>query len=257
MEKKADEKLITYKPPQEPIHPVTIKYREDVREIYRVLKAKYQEKINAAFDRAARQIGFVVASTLPCRIEVADGKVKTVSLNAVNLKETIFERELMPVLKSFNDEKLSTISDGSYDIYLLWTSALMVILEYYWMEPAQFLKNYLGSLISPTTNYQTPSAATMPQIVAEATEPAHWFEPGVKISSNEAILLSVIDEVYPELHLSERIAKIKTKIVKVGSEVKEPAHSKIQSKVLPSDEVLRQIKKLISQQEGPNQESEL
>ena len=105
----------------------------------------------------------------------------------------------MPVLESFKIEKLSTVSDGSYDVYFVWSSALMMILEYLWMEPAQFLYKY-GSLISPTTGYQTPNATAMPQMVAEATEPAHWFEPGVNISSNDAIELSVIDEVYPELH---------------------------------------------------------
>ncbi len=247
MEKKVDEGLFNYRPPPEPIHPVTIKYREDIRQIYRLLKEKYQEKINAAFDRAARQIGFVVVSTLPCQIEVADGKITKASLNAANLKGTIFEHELTPVLESIKVEKLLTISNGKFDFYLIWSSALMMILEYLWMEPAQFLYKY-GSLINPTAA-QMPNATVMSQTVMEAMEPAHWFEPGVKISTSEAIQLSVIDEVYPELHLSERIAKIKTKLAKVGSEMKEPAHYKVQSKVTPPDEVLQQIKKLISQLE--------
>jgi len=37
-------------------------------------------------------------------------------------------------------------------------------------------------------------------------EPAHWFDPGTIIAAEEGVLITAIDEVYPELRLADRIS---------------------------------------------------
>jgi hypothetical protein len=43
----------------------------------------------------------------------------------------------------------------------------------------------------------------------EVREPAHWFDPRIAIAPEEAVLISVIDKVYPELRLMDRIASFR------------------------------------------------
>ncbi|MGO9975927.1 MAG: hypothetical protein ACLP01_24600 [Solirubrobacteraceae bacterium] len=58
----------------------------------------------------------------------------------------------------------------------------------------------------------------------EVLEPAHWFDPGVAIGVEDAVVISAIDEVYPELRLAERIAADRLALRQIPPEVKEPAH---------------------------------
>lgn len=53
-------------------------------------------------------------------------------------------------------------------------------------------------------------------------EPAHWFDPGQIIAGEEKVLISALDEVYPELRLGDRVAATRAEIV--GPGVREPAH---------------------------------
>ena len=60
-----------------------------------------QEQIDAAFDHVAAQIGFVVTTTLPVRVEVAEeGKIKKCDFDGDALRDTIFEKELSGFLKT-------------------------------------------------------------------------------------------------------------------------------------------------------------
>ena len=42
-------------------------------------------------------------------------------------------------------------------------------------------------------------------VIPGVREPVHWFDPGLKLPVEELILVSVIDEVYPELRLVDKI----------------------------------------------------
>ncbi len=240
-EKRIDETILRKQRPWvEPAHPKIIKYREDLLAIYQLIKEKYQTKIDAAFDLASKQIGFVVASTLPCKIEVDGGMVKAVSLGAENLKGTVFERELMPVLKGLNGEKLITVVAGTFNVYLLWFSALKLKLSNEWIEPAHQAASLIGQPL------QGALSANTIEMIWSAIEPAQFFEGGQIISSEQAVLLSVIDEVYPELRLTQRMTQIGAKYAKVGPGVREPAHFKSSS----SEDILQQIQKLLNQRDS-------
>jgi hypothetical protein len=70
-------------------------------------------------------------------------------------------------------------------------------------------------------------------------EPAHWFDPGRAIAFEEAALISVIDEVYPELRLVDRVAAYRQVARKaVLPEVMEPAHFR----QFARSELLRQVR---------------
>ena len=59
----------------EPAHPALVKQYEDLITIYRVIREHLQGRIDVAFDRVSREIGFVVTTTLPVTLEIA-GKGK-------------------------------------------------------------------------------------------------------------------------------------------------------------------------------------
>jgi hypothetical protein len=53
----------------------------------------------------------------------------------------------------------------------------------------------------------------------------HWFDPGLLLSAQDAITISVIDEVYPEIRLADRVAVTRESLRRrVFPEVQEPAH---------------------------------
>lgn len=63
-------------------------------------------------------------------------------------------------------------------------------------------------------------------------EPVHWLDPRTALESEEAIQISVIDEIYPELRLADRvIASRQLGRQKVWPEAAEPAH--VQRQVWP------------------------
>ena len=76
----------------EPAHPGVIQQLSDVVSVYRAIREKVQPQIDKAFDEASRQIGFVVATTLPVAITVDDkGKVTAVTIGG-QFKGTLFEQ---------------------------------------------------------------------------------------------------------------------------------------------------------------------
>jgi len=204
----------------EPAHPAVIRLYEDLIQVYRTMRER-QKEIDAAFDRVAAQIGFVVTTTLPVRVEVGEeGAVKKSSFDSEALRGTIFEKELSGFLGDLTSRPFTGVPAGTYRFYLIWYDALKLKLSRDWLEPVHVIQGLLGSLVSqPGT---TVSAYSL--VRPEVREPAHWFDPGVSIAVEDAVVISAIDEVYPELRLSERIAADRLAIRQIRPEVKEPAH---------------------------------
>jgi len=54
------------------VQPSVIRLYNNLTQVYQIMRER-QKDIDAAFDRVAAQIGFVVTTTLPVRVEVAEG----------------------------------------------------------------------------------------------------------------------------------------------------------------------------------------
>jgi hypothetical protein len=183
------------------IQPGVIRLYNNLIQVYRNMRER-QKEIDAAFDRVAAQIGFVVTSTLPVKVEVAEGgAVKGASFDGEALRGTIFEKELSGFLKGFTEKPFSGVPAGSYRFYLIWHDALNLKLKCDWCEPAHVLQSLLGSVVS-----QRAGVAAAAWVPPEVHEPAHWFDPGVAIAVEDGLVIMAIDEVYPELRLAERIS---------------------------------------------------
>ena len=93
----------------EPVHPMAVRLYSDLVAIYRFVKDNYQKEIDAAFDKASQQIGFVVTTTVPVLLEVGEGgAIKSLSMGSESLKNTPFEKEITAVfdLKKKGENKL-------------------------------------------------------------------------------------------------------------------------------------------------------
>jgi len=183
------------------VQPAVIHLHNSLIQVYRIMRER-QKEIDAAFDRVASQIGFVVTSTLPVRVEVAeDGAVKKISFDGEALRGTIFEKELSGFLQDFTKTPFSGVSAGTYRFYLIWYDALNLKLRFDCCESVHILQGLLGSLVS-----QQVGVAASALVRPEVKEPSHWFDPGMAIAIEDAIVIMAIDEVYPELRLAERIS---------------------------------------------------
>lgn len=216
---------------KEPAHPGVIERYDDIAAIYRFIREKYQTAIDKAFDDVSRQIGFVVTTTVPIVLEIGNnGKVKNIDI-AEHLKGTLFDK-VTGVMEG-QDTIPGKVKAGKYNLYLFWHDALKLKLRTDWMEPAHFrgLAGRVTPELSETiTRSQEALSHVRPDVREPAhfvrpdvREPAHWFDPGIAIAGEEAILISAIDEVYPELKLMDRIASYR-KAYRVGPGVREPAH---------------------------------
>jgi hypothetical protein len=222
---------------QEPAHLVVVRHYDDLVAIHRVIREKFQSRIDEAFDRVSRQIGWVVAMTLPVRIIAAKGKVRSVELASEHLRGTVFEKEMAPLLAEIGKAGFPALEGGepiagnagdptpepasvAYDFRLIWANALRVRLRTEWLEPAH---------VRP---WLEPAHLHQPWL-----EPAHWVldphpDPWRERVSfapwKERVLLSVLDEVYPELQLMARVTELKAVLRArrwpVGPGVPEPAH---------------------------------
>lgn len=198
----------------EPAHPAMVRLYDDLLDIYKRVREVAQKEIDTAFNEASRQIGYVVTATLPVNLEIADqGMIKSAMLGADHLKGTLFERGMMPALKKL--EKVPSASPGTYKIYVVWTDALKLKLRRDWVEPAHFVPSIFDRIRVDVAHIVPP----------EVHEPAHWFDPGLLLSVQDAITISVIDEVYPELRLGDRVAVTRDNLRrKIFPDVMEPAH---------------------------------
>ena len=233
----------------EPAHPMVLKFRDDLITIYRLTRDKFQPQLDQAFDKVAREIGYLVTTTLPLTFEIAEGgNIKTIELGAAHLKDTIFEKTFAPILKkmsAMDGEKDFNLTAGTYNIYLIWFDALKLRLRTDWIEPAHF-RDYLRlrdrfkdilrfDWIEPA---HVVLGGTAPSPVdPDVIEPAH-FQP-TPYPWREKVLVAVIDEVYPELRLIERIAKLKDILRhRVPPDVIEPAHFRDFARRLPQELVV-------------------
>jgi len=229
----------------EPAHPSVIRLYDGLIQVYRVMRER-QEAIDAAFDRVAAQIGFVVTTTLPVRVEVAeDGAVKKSGFDSEALRGTIFEKELSGFLQELTRKPFTGVPAGTYRYYLIWYDALKLKLRRDWLEPVHVLQGLLGSIVAQR-GAVTPTALVRPP---EVREPAHWFDPGIAIAIEDAVVISAIDEVYPELRLAERIAADRLILNRIRPEVMEPAHFR-QLLGAAERDVLGEVRALLSKQRG-------
>jgi hypothetical protein len=197
----------------EPAHPGIVKQYEDLIAIYRLVRAQLQEGIDRAFDRVSRDIGFVVSTTIPATLEIAEaGKPAQWSV-AEPIQGSLFEKAMLEVVKTPAARQWKDVTAGKYQLYLLWYDALKLKLRKDWLEPVHYLREDVMEQISGAA-----------RVRPEVQEPAHWFVPSVAIAAEEKILISAIDEVYPELQLAERISATRQALRGVRPEVMEPAH---------------------------------
>lgn len=208
--------------PVEPAHPTIVKLHDDLVSLYRVIREEYQDRIDDAFDRVSQQIGFIVTTTVPWVVEVADkGHKRGMKVGAKHLSGTLFERELTRALEGILKDS-NPLPAGNFRVYLLWHEALKLRLRTEWMEPAHFRTEWM----EPAHFTRDPRwALQRPQAVKpEVMEPAHWFDPGTRLDAEERVVLSVIDEVYPELRLADRVATVRGQQLERWPGIREPAH---------------------------------
>ena len=260
------------KSPVEPAHPVLLTLHDDLVAIYRFIRENYQSAIDQKFDEVSKQIGFVVATAAPVAVEIGDkGAIKSVTLSAKNLQGTLFEG----LAKSVGPKEIPTtggkaVSPGTYNIYLLWYPALKLKFRTEWMEPVHLATHWkepahrgvawkepvhAGGVpwkepVHPGVGWKEPvhfkpgeiAASIQGELASRFTgrvpgygEPVHWFDPGYVIAAEEAILISAIDEVYPELRLANRVAFSRQAARGfVPPEVHEPAHFRQLERALES-----------------------
>ena len=166
----------------EPAHPMVIRLYSDLVMIYKFLKDNYQKEIDAAFDRASQQIGFVVTTTLPVMLEVGDGgTIKSLTMGSESLKNTPFEKEISAAfdLKRKGESKLN-VSPGVYNLALFWYDAVKLRLRTDWMEPAQPVYQLQSELMGMGRSPQSAQAMSMASRAQPWLEPVHhrpWCEP--------------------------------------------------------------------------------
>jgi len=202
----------------EPAHPGVIKRYDDLVQIFKYLRGELQGEIDSTFDRVARQIGFVVTTTLPVTLQIDEGaKIKSIELGSANLGGTLFEREFVPIFKRLIGKPVgeAKVAAGSYKLVFIWFDALKIKLKHDWVEPAHFREIRLEIA-------EELAARVRPEV----QEPAHWFDGGIALAQEEEVLIAVIDEVYPELRLADRVAISRQNSRALIPGVREPAHYK-------------------------------
>ena len=201
----------------EPPHPSVIRLYADLIQVCRSMK-ETQRDIDRIFDRAASQIGFVVTTTLPVRVEVEEkARVRSLELDGEAVRNTIFGSEFRPFLEEQKSRPFKDVSPGAYRFYLIWYDALLLKLQWDIYEPAQVLASLIDTIAQPAP---TLAAAVRPEV----REPAHWFDPRIALPVEDVLTISAIDTVYPDLRLAERISANRMAVRRVASYVKEPAH---------------------------------
>jgi len=215
--------------PKEPAHPPIFELQDLLRELYAHIRDKYQDQINKAFDEVSRDIGFVIATTVPMTFHVGErGQVQGLSVpGASPLKGTLMDRTLTAALEPMLEGGLPVAKPGDYTVYLIWAPALQFKLRRDWMEPAHWYGPWTEPA-HPGRPWLDLARLVDPQRVTELAwdvrEPVHWFVPGAEMSALEALHVSLLDEVYPELRLMDRVVAARRGVRAVPPEVQEPAH---------------------------------
>ena len=183
----------------------------------------------------------------------------------------MFERAFAPAFKQMSGKQAGKVKAGDYGLQLLWYEALKLKLKTDWMEPAHFHwmepAHFPGVGIRPEILEQLSV-----RVPPEVQEPAHWFDGGIALGKEEEVLISAIDEVYPELKLADRIAagrqdtrfrvpgirepahfrQLLEQIVearsagRLGPGVREPAHFRQLAEILERDEAVQLLTELVA-----------
>ncbi len=238
----------------EPAHTAVLEFRDVLQALYQQIRKAFQPKIDAAFDKASRDIGYLVTTTVPVQFVITrGGRIKDVELGAEHLQGTVYEKRLSPVLKEMTGMDLGDVkaASGDYLLQMIWFDALRLRLRTDWIEPAHF-RDYqrVRESFRDLTKFDWVEPAHVVlggsgQIAVDpdVVEPAH-FQPTID-PWKEKVLVAVIDEVYPELRLIDRIAKLKDDLrIKVRPDVIEPAHFHDLRRRLP-DEALKEIEAVL------------
>lgn len=197
----------------EPAHPTLVQLHDDLVLLYTHVREQYQARVDKAFDDVSREIGYVVMTTAPVVLEITDrAKPLGLQMGAPTLKGTLYERAFREAL---NPQPLPPrpefkLSGTSYNLYLVWYSALKLRLRTDWMEPAHVTV--------------TAEQAAARRAVPYPREPAHWFDAGSFLPQEELVLINAIDTVYPELRLADRITATRNLARALRPGVREPAH---------------------------------
>jgi hypothetical protein len=221
----------------EPAHPGIVKQHADIVALYRAIRERVQPQIDQAFDNVSRAIGFVVATTVPVAVTVDDkGGVTEAAVRSGQFKGTLFERELAQAFAPLVGHAVAGLGAGTYNIYAIWQSALALALRRDWVEPA-----HVG-VATP----QLGAAVEQRMLPPGVREPAHFLDGRIQLTSEETVLVSAIDEVYPELRLAERVAasRVATRPVAVSPHVMEPAHFRT-SDLLRNDDFVAALNQLV------------
>lgn len=193
--------------PIEPAHPSDVLLHEDLIRLYKVIREKYQVRINQAFDEASSKIGFVVTTTLPYALDVADGgKIERISIGAAHLEGTVFDNEITQILNEIADDPVPIKTIGSIGFYVLWSDALKLKLRADWIEPAHFRHDLIATIRELDTSIIERGSTSSRAVTPHVKEPVHWFDSGIQVSIADKLVISAIDQVYPELKLVERLS---------------------------------------------------
>jgi hypothetical protein len=223
----------------EPAHSKIVELDDYLRTIYRLIREKYQDLINQAFDRASREIGFVVATTVPITFGIGErGQIKGFAIpDSSPIKDTLLGRTLLESIQPMRDTQIHLPKPGEYTVYLIWPPALKLKLYWEWLEPAHWGRPWTEPAHFPQREIDRTRLAAAEQttkLVWESHEPAHWFNPRIAMSPEDALHLSLLDEVYPELRLMDRVVAARRAAPQaVFPEVKEPAHFRQLVNVIP------------------------
>ncbi len=227
----------------EPAHPGAIKQLSDLVALYRAMREKAQPQVDRAFDQVSRQIGFVVATTLPAAVTVDDkGNISAVVVGGQQYKGTLFERELSGAVAPLIGQNVAGVSPGTYNLYLIWQTALSLALQHFWLEPA-----HPGTVTTGAPELQAQAFKRPPGV----HEPAHFRTAEIQMTPEDTIVIAAIDKVYPELRLVERIADARTatRSVAVSPHVQEPAHPP-GANLLENDAFVSALRELIGRFSG-------
>jgi hypothetical protein len=207
---------IFFRPPPEPAHVSIVRQYEELIAILTYIREKAQTAIDQGFDLVSSQIGFVVAVSLPVTVELKEnGEFEQLVMRGEHLKGTLFEKELLPPLKTLLEGTITmttgaAVGKGAFDIYLLWFDALKLKFGIGpirpWQEPAHPIAAELARIRPPGSRPIQEPAHPFLGSFRPPPEPAHWFDSRIQITQEEQVLIVALDEVYPELRLAERIS---------------------------------------------------
>jgi hypothetical protein len=204
---------------EEPAHPGLVQHYGDLLALYGAIREKLQPQIDKAFDDVARSIGFVVAVTLPVAVTVDDkGGVTGVAIGGEQFKGTLFDRELTHAFAPLVGHPIAGVGAGTYNIYAFWQAALTLLLQHHALGQAPSGSATASGAPKPATPEPAPWYRA-PGI----REPAHFLDARIQVAPDDSVLISAIDQAYPELRLHERIsaARIATQAFKVPWQVEE------------------------------------